>query len=204
MRDRRRRRATRSPHYAMAELREAAGDIRERFSSVGRARRSSIRDSCRRIIIWASCAATRGDTAGRRRGIRAGAASRPRPRALLEQPRQRAAHAGPARRRPSARLRERRCAAARLSAGRRQSCRSAARSGRSRACRSHAAPGARAERRDKRRIGRSSVLLAGLLRERGELDEAAQLYLQAIQATPDQKRRRVVQPRLGLERARRA
>ena len=30
------------------------------------------------------------------------------------------------------------------------------------------------------------VLLAGLLRERGELDEAAQLYLQAIQAAPDQ------------------
>ena len=30
------------------------------------------------------------------------------------------------------------------------------------------------------------VLLAGLLRERGELDEAAKLYLQAIQAAPDQ------------------
>jgi len=30
------------------------------------------------------------------------------------------------------------------------------------------------------------VLLAGLLRERGELDEAAELYLQAIQAAPEQ------------------
>jgi protein O-GlcNAc transferase len=30
------------------------------------------------------------------------------------------------------------------------------------------------------------VLLAGLLRERGEIDEAVQLYLQAIQAAPDQ------------------